>query len=89
MSIVKKHLQTDSRVVRTCEDGGKVGPDGSAACSARLPAVRAPQMVSSAIVAAIGGSLVPISTPTEHNEHNTVCSVSLGVVCCVYNTSER
>lgn len=46
------------------------------ALSARLPAVRASQMARSVIMAAIGGSLLLISTPTEHNVHNNVCSVS-------------
>lgn len=54
----------------------RTGSDCHQALSARLPAIRASQMVHSVIMAAIRGSLVLISTPTEHNVHNNVCSIS-------------
>ena len=65
--------------VKSCEDTREreteTSPDCHPSLSARLPASRASQMVLSAIMAVIKGSLLLISTPSEHNVHHNVCCV--------------
>lgn len=56
-------------------DSRETLPDDGSVLSARLSAVPAPQMADSAI----GGYLLLISTPTEPNVHNAVCSIPAGV----------
>lgn len=70
----RAHSEESVKAELTAGQSGHV-PDCRPTLSARLPAITASQMVHSVIMAAIRGSLVLISTPTEHNVHNNVCSI--------------